>query len=177
MKFVLNIGYEAGGRERLNAVFFELNQKLRYLRPLWANYILPLMPWIIERNFASYGLRIGEYWPRLTPEYEKRKNRLYPGNPINVASGYMKTAATKLNAPGNYVFWPTREGGTTNPTFMIYGIDKTKFKREYPKYVQGLRPFIGLSKDDRDKIWARVADWLSFKPMVDYKFKKGETPT
>jgi len=176
MKLVLNIGWQAGDREKLDAIFFELDEKLRYLRPLWANYILPLMPWIIERNFASYGLRLGRLWPPLTPEYKKRKEKLYPGNPINVASGRMLMAGTKLNAPGNYVYWPTREGGTKNPTFMIYGLDKTKFKREYPKYVQNYRTFIGLNKDDVQKIWERVSAWLSFKSMAGFKFKKGETP-
>ena len=170
MKLVLNIGYEAGNREQLTAIFFELDKKVRNLRPLWRNYILPLMPEIIWKNFETYGSRLGSPWPPLSPEYEKRKSRLYPGNPINIASGRMLTAATALNTPGNVVYWPTSEGGG-NPSFMIYGIDKTKFKNEYPKFIQDgtrkmpARPFIGLAKEDVEKITSLVLDWIQIRSM------------
>ena len=171
MKFVLNFGYEAGGRERLNAVFFDLDNKVRNLRPLWRNYILPLMPEIIWKNFETYGARLGSPWPPLSPDYEKRKDRLYPGNPINVASGRMLTAATALNTPGNFVYWPTQEGGGGNPSFMIYGLDKTKFRNEYPKFIQDgtskmpARPFIGLAQEDIEKITSLVLDWMQIRSM------------
>lgn len=78
------------GDERVRAKLDRVNRKLRDLRWLWAN-LIELFQRKQEEWFASEGRGS---WPPLSPTYAAWKARVYPGRPILVATGDLRTSLT-----------------------------------------------------------------------------------
>jgi phage gpG-like protein len=156
----INLVWRAGDIERVNTLFVDTQVKAKRLRGrggLFERFLM-VIPDFIKKNFDSLGSRLGFSWRPLSPQYARWKAIHYPGNPILVASGHLRMAATIPNMPGNYIYW----GANT----MLYGIDRTKFKGSYPIFHQygttkmPERPFIGLANEDLEALIKITTDYM-----------------
>lgn len=126
----IRIDWAAGDQQKTERIFTDTEVKMKKLRGRGGLFerFLAVIPGFIKKNFESRGSRLGFSWAPLSSDYAHVKALKYPGNPILVASGHMRMAATIPNFPGNWVSW------TGN--VMLYGLDPTKFKAGYPRSHQ-----------------------------------------
>lgn len=157
----INLVWRAGDIEKANAIFIDTQVKAKRLRGrggLFEKW-LAVIPGFIKKNFDSYGSRLGFSWRPLSPNYAKWKAIHYPGNPILVASGHMRMAATIPHMPGNWISWLGN--------VMLYGVDTSKFRATYPSFHQygttkmPERPYMGLATEDLEELTRIAAEHMA----------------
>lgn len=103
-------------------------------------------------------------WPALTEAYQKAKEKKYPGMPMGVASGKLKKSlldktsdSVNIQTPKKLVFG-TQASMKTSGGKVIY----------YPAFVQKVRPFLGVSRKQKNTIKKLLADYITQakKPTV-----------
>lgn len=93
---------ESGGEavlERLSVAFERTGEELRdFSTHVWPK-LTPVFEAEERRQFDAQGGGPRGEWAPLTDAYARRKELLYPGNPILVASGALKAALTESSSP------------------------------------------------------------------------------
>jgi len=80
--------------ERLQNMLVKLAQNINDLTPIWKKFIDYYQNDIMPKTFDRKGDVMGAKWAPLTEKYRIQKEKKYPGMPLMVASGKLKTAAT-----------------------------------------------------------------------------------
>lgn len=89
----------------------------------------------------------GERWPELSEDYEKAKARKYPGQPIGVREGLMRSDSEMEGEPE---ITPTSAKRTYGKTRAARD-EAEWFQEGDPTQNRPPRPFVGLSSDDEAK--------------------------
>lgn len=114
--------------------------------------------------FSSEGAASGHIWPALSKDYEKWKNKHYPGRKILQLHGSLRKAATEQNDPDHIVDyfkvgkWSIRLG-VRGPLHWRWHNDGG--------YVEGRPPRRHWIADDRESLMAmRARVSLTLQPYV-----------
>lgn len=86
--------------------------------------------------FLTQGRSFGATWQRLSPKYQARKSKLYPGRPIMVGSGGLSKSFVALTTP--------QSATITNDTSYFKYHQSTAARKVMPR-----RQLIGVNKHIR----------------------------
>lgn len=137
----LELKWEVYGEEELRLGFSRFVDEIKDFGPAFEDIVRLLEQSIVPEIFAQEGARIGESWPALSPAYAAWKGKHYPGRPLLVRTGEMKSSL--IGKTGHSIRRKTAtsfEYGTNLP----YGIFHQLGGQRIPR-----RKFLGLAADDR----------------------------
>ena len=85
--------FDVAGEQQILRGFSRFAGAFSDLRPAW-DAILPLYRDAEQAQFSGTGIGPAGTWKPLSARYQARKSRLWPGQPIMVASGRLRASLT-----------------------------------------------------------------------------------
>jgi len=152
------------GEKQLDRALSRFGEHLGDLSPFFEE-VANLLTDIVEAQFSEQGGRTGQ-WQSLSPQYAKWKARIFPGQPILVATGRMResligrTGDSIREISSNEMRWGSsvRTGrGAPYPVFHQRGGDTL------PQ-----RKIIDLTEEDREAIMKMLQRFLIGDPEEFY---------
>jgi phage gpG-like protein len=104
----------------------------------------------MTQQFASEGRHGSGGWAALSPAYEKWKREHYPGRPIGVLTGSLRSAMTGGDGYSEQI-------GTTTASF---GMDASSPATPYGKYFDARRPVIRIPQSAVGEWRKACHEWL-----------------
>lgn len=121
------------------------------LRPVWQVIHADFFQ-IEEVQFGNQGERGGEKWPKLSEPYATRKEKMYPGNPILVASGRMVGSLVATGGEHRFFSEPRQMTvGTAVPYAVFHETGTDKMKP---------RPPIQITNEDRTQWLGALSKYI-----------------
>lgn len=131
---------EIDGVPQFNRAFNRVQEHIEDLRPVWEE-VEPAFYAIEEQQFKSEGSKGGGAWKKLSPLYAKRKEKIYPGQPILQAKGTLYDSLTSKTA-NTTVIKEKQEFGIG--TSLFYAMFHQRGTKKMPK-----RPPIDFGSDQK----------------------------
>lgn len=130
----------------------EQQARLRDLSPAWRSVSAYVRRQTVQQ-FDSQGGRSGAQWQPLTPGYERRKERAFPGQPILRASDRLFRSLAAEGSENINLIEPQR---------LIYGTS-TPYARYHQRGGKRLpkRQILAVTETDRRQIAALVREHLA----------------